>query len=129
MEFTKAGETKELEISRMTDGDSCTYKIKASTCSPTFKISDKSTVDDSQIEMTFVEFDSFKIEISEQAGTGSDKSPEIGAPKRNQLFKDSDKHHDAEHGDDNSEQILPPRLKENGDMTEGIPLSFLAETD
>jgi hypothetical protein len=70
----------------MTDGDSCTYKIKASTCSPTFKISDQSTVDGSQVDITFVEFDSFKVEISEQVGAGSDKSPENGAPKRNQKF-------------------------------------------
>jgi hypothetical protein len=84
VEFTEAGETKELNISSMTDGDSCTYKIKASTCSPTFKLSDQSTVDDSQVEITFVEFDPYKVEISENAGAGSDKSPENGAPKRSQ---------------------------------------------
>lgn len=114
----------------MTDGDSCTYKIKASTCSPTFKLSDQSTVDESQVEITYVEFDSYKVEKSETAGAGSDNSPENGAPKRNQQFKDSDDSHDTDHGDDeHSEQMLPPRMKENGEMTEGIPLSFLVQTD
>ena len=114
----------------MTDGDSCTYKIKSSTCSPTFKLSDQSTVDESQVEITFVEFDSIKVEISEEAGAGKDKSPKNGAPKRKQKFKDSDDHHDADNEvDHHSKQMLPPRKKENGEMTEGIPLSFLAQTD
>lgn len=120
----------ELNISGMTEGDSCTYKIKASTCSPTFKLSDQSTIDDSQVEITFVEFDSSKVEKSEEAGAGSDKSPENGAPKRNQQFKDSNDHHDGEHDvDEDHEQMLPPRMKENGEMTEGIPISFLTQTD
>ena len=62
----------ELNISGMTDGDSCTYKIKASTCSPTFKLSDQSTADDSLVEITYVEFDSYKVEISNKAGNGSE---------------------------------------------------------
>ena len=62
VEFDEAGQTQALTIFDMTEGDSCTYKIRGSTCAPAIRLSDDSTIGHTQIDISYVEFDSAKTE-------------------------------------------------------------------
>lgn len=60
VEFTDIGAEANLTISGMTNGDSCTYMIKSSRGSPAFKVSNDSTISDSKVNITYVEYESSK---------------------------------------------------------------------
>ena len=102
----------------LTDGESCTYKLKSSKGSPAFKLSDDSTTTDEKVEITYIEFEGDKVEKSQAPGTDADTSPEEGMPKRNQSFEDSGNQGTEEKG----EQKKPPRRKGDGTTTDGESL-------
>ena len=61
-DVTEEGDEEEIEITGMTDGETCTYKLKSSKGSPAFKLSDDATTDDSKVEITYIEFEGDKVE-------------------------------------------------------------------
>lgn len=115
-DVTEEGEEVEIAITGLTDGETCTYKLKCSKGSPAFKLKDESTTDDTKVEITYIEFEGDKVEKSETYdNTSSDKSPKEGMPTRDQTFEDSgDQGTEAKGG-----QKKPPRRKGDGSKTEG----------
>ena len=55
VDFTEIGQEKNVTITGMTTGESCTYKIKSTKGSPAFKLSN-SSVTDSKVNVTYIEY-------------------------------------------------------------------------
>jgi len=90
VEFTEVGDAEvDLEVTGLTEGESCTYKIKSSKGSPAFKVKDESTISDDKVEISYIEFEGDRVEKTDAAGTTAEDSPEEGLPKRDQSFEDS----------------------------------------
>jgi len=114
VEFTEVDEAEvDLEVTGLTEGESCTYKIKSSKGSPCFKVKDESTITDDKVEISYIEFEGDKVEKTDAAGTTAEDSPEEGLPKRDQSFEDSG--NQGEKGG----QKKPPRRKSDGSTTDG----------
>ena len=62
--------------------------IKSSKGSPAYSVSEDSNITDSKVNITYIEFESTKTNITSN-GTGSDKSPKEGMPARNQSYENS----------------------------------------
>ena len=112
VEFAEIDEEQELTVTGLSEGESCTYKIKSSKGSPCFKLKDDSTTTDEKVEISYIEFEGDRVEKSEAAGTTSEDSPEEGLPKRDQSFEDSG--NQGEKGG----QKKPRRQKADGTKTE-----------
>lgn len=114
--FEETGEEETLTVSGLTDGESCTYKIKSNKGSPAFKLSDDSTTTDEKAEISYIEFETDKTEVLEDlcadAEDDTECSPEEGLPKKGQSFEDSG--NQGEKGG----QKKPKRRKADGTTTE-----------
>ena len=112
--FTEVDEPEVvLEVTGLTEGESCTYKIKSSKGSPCFKVKDESTITDETVEITYIEFEGDRVEKTDAPGTSAEDSPEEGLPTRDQSFEDSG--NQGEKGG----QKKPPRRKGDGSKTDG----------
>ena len=60
VEFTETDAEANITISGMTNGDSCTFMLKSSKGSPAFKVSNESTISDSKVNITYIEYESTK---------------------------------------------------------------------
>lgn len=96
--FTESGAEANITMTGMSDGDSCTYKIKSSKGSPAFRVSNDSTITDSKVNITYVEFESSMVNKTTTYGTGADKSPKEDMPARNQSFENSGEQGNATKG-------------------------------
>lgn len=70
-EFDTIGDTDTIRITAMSEGDSCSYKIKSSRGSPAFKIDDSYTMSASNFEISYLEFDEAKTTVSYSSGEGA----------------------------------------------------------
>jgi hypothetical protein len=112
VDFEEVDEEEEMEVTGLEEGDTCTYTIKSKKGSPCFKVKDDSTIADSKVDITFVEFEEDKVETG-TVDKGTDKSPKEGMPKRDVSFEDSgDQGEDAKGG-----QTKPARKKSDGSKT------------
>jgi hypothetical protein len=103
----------------MTSGESCSYKIKSRKGSPCFKVSNDSTITDSKVNITFVEFNEKKVNKTNNTGSGENVSPREGMPSRNQSFENSGEQGNSTKGG----QKMPKRRKGDGSMTNETDVS------
>lgn len=54
----------EVEITGMTTGESCSYKVKSCGASPAFKLKDSSTCDNKKVNITYLEFNEKKVNMT-----------------------------------------------------------------
>lgn len=86
----------------MTTGESCTYKIKSCGAAPAFAMKNSSTATDSKVNITFVEFNEKKMNMTK-----------AGKPIKNCTVKNSG----PQGNDTKGGQAKPARKRKDGKMT------------
>jgi hypothetical protein len=87
--FDEMGADQNITLTGMTPGESCTFYVKSRTGSPGFRKTPDSTIDDRKMNMTFVEYNKKKVNVTSEVGTTSTDSPQADLPARNQTFINS----------------------------------------
>jgi len=94
--FSETDKTEEVKAKNLTAGESCTYMIKSSCGSPAFSTKNFSGMNDSNVNITFIEFEKEYVKDNmagkdNSSTTSSDrtgKQPSDDKPNRNQTYKD-----------------------------------------
>ena len=79
------GETEQVEVVDLEEGETCTYKVKSNCGSPAFKVEEGAT---EGVDITYIEFEDGEVEKTGK-GKGKGKSPKSDMPSRDQSFEDS----------------------------------------
>jgi len=118
IEFAKEDEKKDITVTGLVAGDSCSYKVKAKCGAPGFKVKDETTANDDKLNVSFMEYQNDKMQTSGQTtNTASDipqrktGRPADDMPPRDQTFEST-----GNQGKYNGQEQPPRKNKGSGKM-------------
>jgi hypothetical protein len=97
VDFTaETDETEELVIEDLEEGDTCSFTIKSKCNSPAFRVADSENMDDSNVEVSFIEYEKKYVNAT---STDSYDSSESKESRKTKMPSDDKPPRNTEYGD------------------------------